>query len=332
MKAMVLPAIGPIEQSPLQYQDVADPQAGPGEIRVCVRACGVCRTDLHVIEGDLPQQKLPVIPGHQVVGEVDQVGEGCTRLKGGQRAGIAWLRGTCGRCGYCRSGRENLCENQRFTGYHADGGYAQYAIVREEFAYEIPEQFSDEQAAPLLCAGIVGFRAMKRANLPRGGRLAVYGFGSSAHVIAQIALHWGCELYAVSRSPHHQRLAMDLGAKWAGADAEDLPVEVDSAILFAPVGDLVPPALRKLRKGGTLAMAGIYMTPVPRMDYEDCLFYERDLRSVTANTRDDGRELLQAAADADVRAHVTTYPLRDANRALADLKADRVNGTAVLIP
>ena len=228
-------------------------------------------------------------------------------------------------------GRENLCESARFTGYQADGGYAEYAVVPEAFAYEIPERFGDVEAAPLLCAGIIGYRALKRSQLPPGGRLAMYGFGSSAHVLIQIARHRGCEVYVVTRDEKHRELARQMGAVWAGARPEELPLKVDSAILFAPVGELVPPALEKLEKGGTLALAGIYMTPIPAMDYERYVFYERDIHSVTSNTRQDGRELLAEAAQIPVRPHTTVYPLAEANRALQDLKADRIQGTGVLV-
>jgi propanol-preferring alcohol dehydrogenase len=245
--------------------------------------------------------------------------------------GVAWLRHTCGECTFCSAGQENLCESSRYTGYHADGGYAEYAVVPEDFAYGIPNTFDDVSAAPLLCAGSIGYRALRRSNLPDGGRLGLYGFGSSAHVVIQIALYRGCEVYVVTRGEGHQQLARDMGAAWAGGDAAEMPVKVDSAIIFAPVGELVPPALEALRKGGTLALAGIYMTPLPPMDYERYVFYERDIHSVTANTRDDGRQLLIEAAEAGVRPHTTTYPLSDANRALQDLANDRINGTGVLV-
>jgi len=330
MKAMVLEEISPITSSPLKWTEVPDPQPGRGEVRVKVHCCAICRTDLHVIEGDLPRQKLPIIPGHQIVGAVDRLGEGCRKLTMGQRVGVAWLRHTCGECRFCRAGRENLCGSQRFTGYHADGGYAEYAVVAEDFAYEMPEAFSDEEATPLLCAGIVGYRALKRSRLPDGGKLAIYGFGSSAHVIAQIALHRGCEVYVVTRGESHRRLAREIGAEWVGKNAAEMPVKVDSAIIFAPAGELVPPALAALEKGGTLSLAGIYMTPIPEMDYEKYVFYERDICSVTANTREDGRELLAEAARIPIRPHTAGYELRDANKALQDLKADRISGTGVL--
>jgi len=331
MKAMVLGEIAVMETSPLKWTDLPAPEPAAGEVRVKVRCCGICRTDLHVIEGELPRQKLPLVPGHQIVGVVDALGEDCSALAAGDRVGVAWLRHTCGVCRFCTAGRENLCESQRFTGYHADGGFAEYAVVAEDFAYRLPEAFDDVSAAPLLCAGIVGYRALKRAELPRGGRLAIYGFGSSAHVIMQIALHRGCEVYVVTRGRRHRELARRMGARWVGERAADMPVKTDSAIIFAPAGELVPDALGALDKGGTLSLAGIYMTPIPEMDYGECVFHERDIHSVTANTRQDGRELLAEAARIPIRPHTTTYPLDQANQALQDLKADRLNGTGVLV-
>jgi propanol-preferring alcohol dehydrogenase len=331
MKAMVLPHPAPIESSPLQSQDVAEPEPGAGEVRVRVSCCAICRTDLHVIEGELPRQRMPIIPGHQVVGVVDRLGAGCSRLAIGQRVGIAWLRHTCGVCRYCISGRENLCESPRFTGYHADGGYAESAVVPEAFAYEIPNVFPDIEATPLLCAGIIGFRALKRSQLPPGGTLAIFGFGSSAHVVIQIAMHRGCRVLVVTRGEKHRELALELGAVWVGETTEGIPEPADSAIIFAPAGSLVPSALEILRHGGTLALAGIYMTQVPGLDYETHLFHEKNVHSVTANTRDDGREMLAEAAQIPIRPRTTTYPLADANRALQDLKADRISGTGVLV-
>ncbi len=330
MHAMMLHDSAPIETEPLRLVELPDPQPGPGELRLRVHCCAVCRTDLHVIEGDLPPARRPVIPGHQIVGRVDVLGENCTQFKIGDRVGVAWLHETDGSCRFCTTGRENLCPNSRYTGYHVDGGYAQFAIVPEAFAYPIPDAFSDEKAAPLLCAGIVGYRAYKRANLPPNGRLLIIGFGSSAHIIAQIALHHQHELYVVTRSPAHQELARQLGARWAGERFDDLPHRVDSAILFAPSGKLVPPALESLERGGTLALAGIHMTDVPSLNYAQHLFNERDIHPVTANTREDGRELLAEAAAARVDPHITHYDLADANRALADVKHSRIDGTAVL--
>jgi propanol-preferring alcohol dehydrogenase len=331
MKAMVLPGPAPIETSPLQCREVDVPDPASGEVRLRVSCCAICRTDLHVIEGELPRKRMPVIPGHQVVGVVDRVGVGCTRLAAGQRVGIAWLRHTCGVCAYCSSGRENLCEAPLFTGYDADGGYAEYAVVPEAFAYEIPGVFSDVEATPLLCAGIIGYRAIKRSQLPHDGSLAIFGFGSSAHVVIQIALHRGCRVYVITRGEAHRQLALQMGAVWAGESIDGIPDRVDSAIIFAPAGLLVPAALEVLREGGTLALAGIYMTEIPALDYEQHLFHEKNVHSVTANTREDGRELLTEAAGIPIRPHTTTYLLADANRALQDLKSDRISGTGVLV-
>jgi alcohol dehydrogenase, propanol-preferring len=332
MRAMVLDRIAPVTESPLAWREVATPEPGPGEVRLRVRACGLCRTDLHVIEGDLPPQRQPLIPGHQVVGVVDALGPGASRFRPGERVGVAWLRHTCGTCGYCDAGQENLCEAARFTGYHADGGYAEYAVVPEAFAYAIPPVFGDAEAAPLLCAGIIGFRSLRRSAIRPGGRLALYGFGSSAHIVIQIARHWGCAVFVSTRGEGHRALARSLGAAWVGETFDPPPVKVDSAIVFAPAGELVPVALRALRKGGTLALAGITMSQVPALDYEECLFYERDVRSVTANTRADGEELLRVAAAIPLRPQVTTFPLAAANEGLQRLKRDAIDGTGVLIP
>jgi propanol-preferring alcohol dehydrogenase len=332
MKAMVLHRITGIETAPLRFEaNWPEPIPGPGEVRLRVRACAICRTDLHVIEGDLPQAKLPIIPGHQAVGVVDVLGRDCRRLKVGQRIGVAWLRHTCGVCRFCRSGRENLCLAPRFTGYHADGGYAEFAVVPEEFAYELPETFSDSDAAPLLCAGIIGYRALERSQLPAHGKLCLYGFGSSAHVVIQIAQSRGNVVYVVTRGEKHRQLAREMGAAWVGETAAELPDVVDSAILFAPAGELVPAALERLDWGGTLAVAGIHLSDIPVLNYERHLFHERNLHSVTANTRDDGRRLLAEAAEIPLRPHVTHYRLEQANQALLDLKADRIQGTGVLL-
>lgn len=331
MHAMVLTKNAPIETAPLVWQELPDPQPGPGEVRLSVRCCAICRTDLHVIEADLPPARLPVIPGHQVVGVVDALGEGCRRLKIGQRIGVAWLRHTCGNCAFCRSGRENLCESSRFTGYHADGGYAELAVVPEEFAYPIPEEFGDAEATPLLCAGIIGYRALARSQLPAGGKLAIFGFGSSAHIVIQLAQYRASEVYVVTRGVGHRALARSMGAVWVGESVLAMPCPVDSAILFAPSGQLIPDALQSLQNGGTLALAGIYMSPIPELDYERHLFHEKNIHSVTANTREDGRNLLAEAAKARIHPHIATFPLRRANEALQRLKADQINGTGVLM-
>jgi len=331
MKAMVLDRLAPIEERPLRLLDLPDPTPRSGEIRVRVRACGVCRTDLHVIEGDLPRHTLPIVPGHQVVGEVDALGPGATEFSVGDRVGIAWLRGTCGACEYCERGDENLCPDSRYTGYHADGGYAELAVVPEAYAYRIPDGYDEVAAAPLLCAGIIGYRALQRADVPPAGRLALYGFGSSASVVLQLALHRGSDVYVVTRGESHRQLAREMAAHWVGEAGERPPELVDSAIIFAPAGEIVPEALEAVRKGGTVAMAGIYMTPVPSLDYEAHLFHEKNLRSVEANTRADGRGLLREAAEAGVRARITRFPLAEANEALIRLKQDRIDGSAVLV-
>ncbi len=327
---MILRQNGPIAASPLGPAELPDPSPGPGEIRVRVAACGVCRTDLHVIEGDLPPVRLPLVPGHQVVGRVDRRGPGAARFAVGARVGIAWLRHTCGACAFCAGGRENLCEAPLFTGYHRDGGFAEYAVVPEAFAYRIPDAFADAEAAPLLCAGIIGYRALRRADLPRGGTLALYGFGSSAHIVIQLALARGSRVVVCTRGEKHRKLALEMGASWAGEDPAEMPVAADSAIIFAPAGELVPPALKALKHGGTLSLAGIHMSDIPAMKYDDCLFHEKNVRSVTANTRQDGEELLQEAARIPIRPKVTLFPLAEANRALRMLKEDQLQGTAIL--
>jgi propanol-preferring alcohol dehydrogenase len=328
---MLLRAQAPIGGSPLEPADIDAPIPAAGEVRVRVRCCATCRTDLHVIEGDLPPRRLPLVPGHQVVGTVEALGPGATRFTPGDRIGIAWLRSTCGTCAFCATGRENLCERSAYTGWTADGGFAEYCCVPEAFAYAIPPRFDDAEAAPLLCAGIIGYRALRRSGVQPGGRLALYGFGSSAHITLQIARHWGCTVYVATRDPAHQRLARELGAAWAGGSTEPLPARADGAIIFAPAGELVPPALRNLEKGGTLALAGIHMSDVPAMAYEPHLFWEKTLQSVTANTRRDGEALLAEASAVPVKPRVTRYPLADANRALQALAGDRVAGTAVLM-
>lgn len=331
MRAQVLRTQAAIERAPLRLEERAAPAPGPGEILVRVTACGVCRTDLHVVEGDLPLVRSPIVPGHQVVGRVERSGPGASRFAPGERVGIAWLRQTCGACAFCASGRENLCEKSEFTGWHADGGFADYALVPEAFAYRIPPVFSDAEAAPLLCAGIIGYRALKRSEVAPGGRLGIYGFGSSAHVTLQVARGRGCEVFVCTREPSHRELARKLGAAWVGDIADAMPEKTDSTIVFAPVGDLVPRALENLARGGTLALAGIYMTPVPALDYERHLFYERSVRSVTANTRADGEELLAEAARIPIRPETTAFPLEEANRALALLKRGGFTGSGVLL-
>lgn len=329
MKACVLHAPAGVETNPLQFSDVPTPAPGRGEVRVRVKMCGVCRTDLHVVEGELAPRKSPVIPGHQIVGVVEQCGEGATRFQPGARVGIAWLHQTDGSCEYCRAGMENLCDHPAFTGWSVDGGYAEYAVAPQDFVYALPEHFADEHAAPLLCAGIIGFRSLRLSGVKRGSRLAFYGFGAAAHVAIQVALHWGVEVYACTRGKKHQELARQLGAVWAGEASEQPPKLLDAAIVFAPAGELVPPALKALKKGGVLVLGGIHMSPIPSFDY-DLLYQERMIRSVANNTRKDGEDFLRVAAEIPIHSQVTVFPLREANRALNDLKNDRINGAAVL--
>ncbi len=324
---------GPVAGRPLRRAELAVPSPAPGELLVRVLACGVCRTDLHVSEGDLPVHRAGVVPGHEVVGEVVALGTDVSGHRTGDRVGIAWLRHTCGTCAYCRRGAENLCPNSRYTGWDADGGYADYATVPADFAYSLPAGYSDAELAPLLCAGIIGFRALRRSALPEGGRLGIYGFGASAHLTAQLAVSaYGARVFVMTRSGAARELARELGAAWVGHAADEPPEKLDAAINFTPAGDLVPVALRALDRGGVLAIAGIHLSDVPPLRYEDELFYEREIRSVTANTRQDGRDFLAMAARHRLAVSTTSYPLDAADRALRDLAADRVNGAAVLVP
>lgn len=331
MRAMVLDHPAPIDTAPLRLADLPEPVPGAHMVRVRVEACGICRTDLHVVEGDLPPVVPHIVPGHQIVGRVDEVGPAAERFPVGTRVGIAWLRETCGRCSRCVAGRENLCERARFTGYHENGGYAEYAIVHEDFAYPIPDGLAAATATPLLCAGIIGFRALRRAEIRPGCRLGLYGFGASAHIAIQVARHLGCEVYVMTRDERHRALARELGATWVAGATERPPVALDSAILFAPAGELVPHALAALDRGGTLALAGIHLTDIPPLIYERHLFYERQIRSVTANTRADGTELLRLAAEIPLRPTTTSFPLSDANAALHQLKRDAIRGAGVLV-
>ena len=306
------------------------PSPGPGEVLLQVEVCGVCRTDLHVADEDLPVHRPAVVPGHEVVGHVVQVGPGGGPFGVGDRVGLAWLRGTCGTCRWCRAGRENLCPEATFTGWDADGGYAEYVVAPAAYAYALPAGLPSEQAAPLLCAGIIGYRSLRRAALPPGGRLGIYGFGASAHLTAQIAIAEGAEVHVLTRGEPARRLALSLGAASAGGPHDAPPVPLDSAIVFAPAGELVPLALAALDRGGTVALAGIHVTQVPPLDYQAHLFHEKRLTSVTANTRADGEELLRLATALSVRADVVSYPFGEADRALDDLSAGRFAGVAVL--
>lgn len=330
MLAFALDRPAPVESAPLRALERPTPEPGPGELRVRVRVCAVCRTDLHVVEGDLPPRRSPIVPGHQIVGTVDALGAGAHRFAVGERVGVAWLRWTCGACERCRRGDENLCPNSHYTGWDHDGGYAEQALVPEAFAYRIPDAFTDDDAAPLLCAGIIGYRALVRSEVKPGERLGLYGFGSSAHVTLQVARARGCEVLVMTRGGGHQALAKQLGASWVGSADDDPPAKLDGAILFAPVGTLVPPALRALRPGGTLAVAGIHLSDIPQMSYEPHLFHEKRLTSVEANTRADGEALLAEAARIPIRPRVRRYRLADCNRALDDLKHDRIDGTGLL--
>ncbi len=329
MKACVLVRPAPVETQPLQYTEVPVREPDLQEVRVRVRYCGVCRTDLHVVEGELAPKKSPIIPGHQIVGLVEKTGRNATRFPVGSRVGIAWLHSTDGTCSYCLNGAENLCDHPEFTGYTVDGGYAEYAVAPEQFVYTIPEKFADEQAAPLLCAGIIGFRSLRLSGIKPGGRLGFYGFGAAAHVAIQVARHWGVDVYAATRDARHQRLAMELGAKWAGETFAEPPVQLDAAVVFAPAGEIVPAALRVLRKGGTLVLGGIHMSAIPSFDYE-LLYQERIIRSVANNTRQDGEDFLRVAAEIPIKTRVQLYPLAEANQALNALKNDAIEGAAVL--
>jgi len=331
MRAWWVGEPGPIATHPLVWGERPDPIPGPGELLLSVQSCGVCRTDLHLAEGDLAPRHPHTIPGHEVVGIVRELGPGCLLFQLGDRVGVPWLGKTCGGCRFCRRGDENLCLSPTFTGWDRDGGYADLVTVAESFAYRIPAIFTDEQAAPLLCSGIIGYRALKRAALPAGGRLGIYGFGGSAHITAQIALDRGATVYVMTRSPEARALAVSLGVDFVGDASDDPPEPLDSAILFAPVGDLVPVALRALDRGGTLAVAGIHLTDIPSLHYETELFQERTLLSVTANTRTDGVAFMGIAAQIPILPTTTAYPLSAADEALADLAADRVTGAAVLL-
>ncbi|HUX03424.1 MAG TPA: zinc-dependent alcohol dehydrogenase family protein [Acidimicrobiales bacterium] len=331
MTAWAVAEPGPIDTGPLVRIERAVPVPGRGQVRVRVSACGVCRTDLHLAEGDLAPRRRLVVPGHEIVGVVDELGEGCHRFKLGSRVGGAWLARSCGECVFCREGRENLCLAPSFTGWDVDGGYAQYAVFDEEFAYVLPEEFDDVSVAPLLCAGIIGYRALRRTGVRAGGRLGIYGFGGSAHITAQVAIAEGLTVHVMTRSEQARELALALGASSAAGASDPPPEPLDAAILFAPVGTLVPPALAALDRGGTLAVAGIHLSDIPSLNYERHLFQERTLRSVTANTRVDGREFLEIASRIKLRTSVTPYPFEHADQALADLAHERVTGAAVLV-
>ncbi|MBI5666515.1 MAG: zinc-dependent alcohol dehydrogenase family protein [Chloroflexi bacterium] len=331
MKAQVLHTPAPIQSAPLRLEDIPRPAPPPGHLLVKIRACGVCHTDLHVVEGELPNPALPIIPGHEIVGVVEAVGAGVTRFQPGARVGIPWLHQTCGTCDYCRSEQENLCDNALFTGYTAMGGYADYTTVPEAFAVAIPERFSDEEAAPLLCAGIVGYRSLKLSEIQPGERLGLYGFGGSAHICIQVARHWGCEVYVFTRSAEHQRHALDLGASWVGQAQDEPPRPLDRSIIFAPAGWIVPLALGHLRKGGTLCINAIHMSDLPAMPYA-LLWHERTVRSVANATRQDAEAFMPLAAQIPIHTATQRFDLDDANHALRRLKQGQIQGAAVLLP
>lgn len=329
MKAMTLKEPGSVFNNPLDAENVVVLEPGPGEIRVRVSVCGVCHTDLHTVEGDLTLPHLPIIPGHQVVATVEKIGPGSDRFSVGDRVGVAWLNWTCGRCRYCLDGMENLCPNARFTGLHVDGGYAQYMVVDERFAYPLPDAFSDIDASPLLCAGIVGYRALRLSGIQPGGSLGLYGFGASAHLVIQVARFWDCQVFVFTRGENHRRLAQRLGAEWTGG-AEDIPPQsLDSSVIFAPAGWIVPLALQHLRPGGVLAINAIHMSEIPEMPY-GLIYGERVLRSVANFTRNDAEEFLQLASEIPVRSQVEVYPLDEANKVLMKLKKSKFQASAAL--
>jgi alcohol dehydrogenase, propanol-preferring len=329
MRAMLLEQARPAEQSPLHSAELPDPTPAPNQVRVRIRCCGLCHTDLHTVEGDLPLPKLPLVPGHQVVGLIDALGASVRSLKVGDRVGIPWLYSTDGTCPYCQRHTENLCEHAQFTGYHVNGGYAEFCVVREDFAHPLPAAFSDVHAAPLLCAGVIGYRSYRLSGAQNGQRLGLYGFGASAHLVLQLARYEGCEVYAFTRARAHRELAEKLGAAWTGSAEESPPHPLDASIIFAPAGTLVPLALRHLRKAGTLALAGVTMTQIPPLDY-DLLYHERIVRSVANSTREDCREFLALAAKIPVQTEIRVYPLAEANQALQDLKQSELKAAGVL--
>ncbi len=329
MRAMVLHDQKPIEESPLVLEDWPVPEPGPGQVRLRIHACGVCHTDLHIVEGDLPLHKRPVIVGHQIVGTVDKVGPGVTVPAVGTRVGVPWVHKTCGECEFCRAGQENLCTNPLFTGWDVDGGFTEYTLAPADFVFSIPEGVDDVHAAPLLCAGIVGYRTLKLSELKPGQRLGIYGFGASAHIVIQVARHWGCEVYVFTRSEEHKRHARELGAAWVGEAQDTPPKKIHAAVIYAPAGWIVKEALRVLERGGTISIGGIYMTPIPELPY-DLLYWERTVRNTANATREDARELLALAAEIPIHTDVQVFPLEEANEALRRLKHSELKGSAVL--
>jgi len=329
MRAQRLKKPRPIEQRPLELEEIPIPEPEVGQIRIRIRACGVCRTDLHLVEGEIATPKLPITPGHQIVGVVDKLGEGVAGWKLGERVGVPWLGGTCGQCFFCQHENENLCESATFTGQHFDGGFADYSVVRSDFVHRLPEGFDDIYAAPLLCAGVIGYRALKLANVPKGGKVGLIGFGASAHITLQVARALGAEVFVISRNPRHQEHARRLGAVWAGSAEDELPMKLDSVVNFAPAGQTVITALKALRKEGTVSCAGIHMSAIPAMDYE-LIYGERKLLSTANSTRADVRELLDIAARISLRPDVELFSLAETNEALLRIKTGDLVGAAVV--
>ena len=330
MKAMVLKRPRNVDENPLEWVNAPIPLPLADQVRIQVRVCGICHTDLHTVEGEIALPKLPVIPGHQIVGVVESLGQAATRFRIGDRVGVPWLNWADGTCEFCERGEENLCDQARFTGQHVDGGYAEYIVVHENFVYHLPENFSDPQAAPFLCGGVIGYRALILAGVQTGDRVGLYGFGNSAHIVLQFLRHWGCTVYVFTRRAEHRALAQTLGATWVGHADDAPPKLLDRAIIFAPAGELVPAALRVLRKGGTVTLAGIYSTPIPTLAYET-LYHERVIRTVANSTRQDASEMLLVAAEIPVQTQVEIFPLHDANRALQMLKRSEIRGAGVLL-
>jgi len=328
MRAAVLRRIAATGEPPLKISEFAEPRPGPGQVAIRVEACGVCRTDLHIVVGDVAA-RLPIVPGHQAAGRAVELGEGVEALSAGQLVGVGWLASTCGACAYCVCGRENLCASATFTGRDIDGGFAEMMVADARFVFQLPESMSAVEAAPLLCAGIIGYRSLRLSEIRPGGRLGLFGFGASAHLAIQVALHWGCDVYAFTREAHHRQLALALGARWAGEASDDPGVPLDAAVLFAPAGELVPQILRRLDRGGTLAINAIHMSDIPPLSYDD-LYWERTVRSVANYTRQDAREFLALAAEIPVRADIERFSLDGVNDALARIKRGQVHGAAVV--
>lgn len=330
MKAMVLKKQDRIENSPLRLEELPVPEPDATEIRLKISVCGVCRTDLHIVEGELPAHKMPVVIGHQIVGRVDKVGRNAKKYKLGERLGVPWLFKTCGICKYCKSNRENLCDNPMFTGYDADGGFAEYTIVEEDFAYPLPENYTDREVAPLLCAGVIGYQAFKATGLKNSGKLGLFGFGSSAHILLQVCIHLGIDAYVVSRTEKELQLAKKLGAKWTGKIDDDMGTLLDAVIVFAPSGELLIKALKRIEKGGRVVSAGIYTTPLPGFDYS-YIYPEKTLTSVAHTSRQNVQEFLKLAGEFKIKTHINEYRLEEANNALLNIKHSKISGSSILV-